>query len=52
MSKQEILREYGIWNSGDQVMKLRREGMNIKTEMVTHGENTYAEYFLVRSKGE
>lgn len=46
MSKQDILHEFGIWNSGDQIMKLRRSGLSIKTEMVTRGENTFAEYFL------
>lgn len=47
LSKQEILREIGAWNSGDLVMKLRRAGNNIKTEMVTKDENIYAVYYLV-----
>jgi hypothetical protein len=46
MSKQDILREFSIWNSGDQIMKLRREGLKIQTEMVTRGDNTYAIYFI------
>lgn len=46
LSKQEILRELGIWNSGDQIMKLRRAGNDIKTKMVTEGDNTYGVYYL------
>lgn len=45
-SKGEIWTELGIWNSGDQVMKLRRDGHDIKTEMITKDDVTYAVYFL------
>lgn len=46
LSKQEILREVGAWNSGDLVLKLRRAGYDVKTEMVTQGDNTFARYFM------
>ncbi len=48
-SKGEIWTELGIWNSGDQIMKLRREGHDIKTEMVTKDDVTYAVYFIPRA---
>ena len=50
MSKGEIWRELGIWNSGHEIMCLRREGHSeITTEMVTRNDNTFAEYFIPKS---
>jgi hypothetical protein len=47
MSKLDILREFGLFNSGNIVYLLRKEEhLNIKTEMVTRGDNTFAVYSL------
>lgn len=49
MSKQEILREFGIWNSGHLVWLMRKDGLNVQTEMVEHGENRFAIYYIAQN---
>lgn len=46
LSKQDILRLFGIWNSGDAIHKFRQAGMNIKTEMVEKKGERFALYSL------
>jgi len=47
LSKQEILRDYKCWNSGDAILKLRRElpkGYTIETMMT--GKPRHAKYYM------
>ena len=47
LSKQEILREYRCWNSGDVILKLRKElpkGFTIETMMT--GKPRHAKYYM------
>jgi hypothetical protein len=47
LSKLDMLTRFGVWNSGNVIFQLRREGYeNIKTDMVTRRGKTFAEYFL------
>ena len=46
LSKQDILRMFGIWNSGDAILKLRRAGVEIKTTMVERAGERFALYSL------
>lgn len=53
ITKQEALRKFGCWNTGDVIHKLRKppHNLNIKTEMI-EGEKrgrrfTFAQYSLV-----
>ena len=46
LSKLEMLRRFGCWNSGNIILLLRKDGYEIETEMVTKNDKTFAEYFL------
>ncbi len=47
ITKIQALKLYGIWNSGNEIMKLRSKGHNITTLMIPreHG-SAYAQYSL------
>jgi len=47
ITKVQALRLYGIWNTGDCIMKLRRD-YEIRTEMISRVDKApYAKYSLV-----
>ena len=50
ITKLEALKLYGIWNSGDTILKLRNAGHNIVTEMKKDGKKRYAIYTLKEKK--
>ena len=53
ITKQEALRKFGCWNTGDVIHKLRKppHNLNIKTEMLDGEKNgrrfTFARYSLI-----
>ena len=46
ITKLEALNMFGVWNSGDCIFDLRREGYLIETTMITNGKKRYASYKL------
>ncbi len=50
LTKIAMLSRFRCWNSGNVILLLRRDGYDIKTDMVTKGEKTFAEYSLEVAK--
>lgn len=50
LSKKQILKKTGCWNSGARVLELRNDGYAIKTTMVTNEltGNQFAVYNLIK----
>ena len=50
LSKHQILKETGCWNSGARISELRQDGMNIEKRMETHAitGDEFAVYYLVK----
>lgn len=46
LSKQDILKRFRLWNGGGAVCEFRKEGWDIKTEMVERRGERYAIYFM------
>lgn len=49
LSKQEILHELHVWNSGHLVWLLRKAGYPIQMEKVHRGETEYGVYFIPKA---
>ena len=46
LTKLAMLSRFRCWNSGNIIFLLRRDGYDIKTDMITKGDKTFAEYSL------
>ena len=47
ITKLQALKMYGIWNTGNEILKLRRRGFNIITTMVPRSEGSpFASYSM------
>jgi len=49
ITKLEALKMFSIWNSGDAIFNLRKEGYNIETTMITNGKKRFASYKLIEN---
>ena len=52
ITKLEALKMFSIWNSGDAIFNLRKEGYNIETTMITNGKKRFASYKLIENGKE
>lgn len=49
LSKQEILHELHVWNSGHLVWLLRKAGYPVQMEKIRQGEIEYGVYFIPKA---
>lgn len=52
ITKKEAWIKFGLYNTGDAILKLRRAGHNIVTEWLEKDGARFANYYLVESVGE
>ena len=49
ITKLEALKMFSIWNSGDAIFNLRKEGHIIETTMITNGKKRVASFKLIEN---
>jgi hypothetical protein len=47
ITKLGALKQFGVWNTGDVIYKMRKKGVNVHTEMRTKGNKRFAEYKVI-----
>ena len=51
LSKQQMLKRFGCWNSGNIILLLRKDGHQINTDMVKRNGKRFAIYWMDVSQG-